>query len=107
MDQADRGQLAGELSIATLVVGQLLCAICSWHRGPFSLSRVSTTRLVAKLADGVITTPRSDADIVLTERGVADLRGLPLRRRTGALVEVADPAFRAELRSALRGRVLI
>ena len=38
-----------------------------------------------------------DVDVVVTEHGVADLRGLSLRERTTALTEIADPAYRSEL----------
>jgi acyl-CoA hydrolase len=39
-------------------------------------------------------------DLVVTERGVAELRGRTLAERARALVVVADPAFRAELEQA-------
>ncbi len=38
-----------------------------------------------------------DASVVVTEHGVADLRGRSPRERAAALVEVADPSFRADL----------
>ena len=57
-------------------------------------------RIVAKLADGIVTTPRAEADLVVTEHGIAELRGRTLAERAGALVAVADPAFRAELEQA-------
>lgn len=58
------------------------------------------SRIVASLADGVVTTPRAEADFVITEHGVAELRGRTLGERARALVSVADPAFRAELERA-------
>jgi len=58
------------------------------------------SRIVARLADGVVTTPRADADCVVTEHGIADLRGRTLAERARALISVADPAFRAELQRA-------
>jgi acetyl-CoA hydrolase len=58
------------------------------------------SRIVARLADGVVTTPRAEADLVVTEHGVAELRGRTLGERARALVAVADPAFRAELERA-------
>ena len=58
------------------------------------------SRIVAKLADGIVTTPRAEADLVVTEHGIAELRGRTLAERTRALVAVADPAFRAELERA-------
>ncbi|HEY1797776.1 MAG TPA: acetyl-CoA hydrolase/transferase C-terminal domain-containing protein [Stellaceae bacterium] len=58
----------------------------------------SKSRIVARLADGIVTTARADADCVVTEHGIAELRGRTLAERAEALIGVADPAFRAELR---------
>jgi acyl-CoA hydrolase len=58
------------------------------------------SRIVAKLADGIVTTPRAEADLVVTEHGIAELRGRTLAERARAMVAVADPAFRAELEQA-------
>src|SRR5207237_10424471 len=33
------------------------------------------SRIVARLADGVVTTPRAEGDCVVTEHGIAELRG--------------------------------
>jgi acyl-CoA hydrolase len=58
------------------------------------------SRMVAKLAGGIVTTPRAEADLVVTEYGIAELRGRTLAERARALVAVADPAFRAGLEQA-------
>jgi acetyl-CoA hydrolase len=58
----------------------------------------SQSRIVARFADGIVTTPRADADCVVTEHGIAELRGRTLAERAEALIAIADPAFRAELR---------
>jgi len=58
------------------------------------------SRIVAKLADGIVTTPRAEADLVVTEYGIAELRGRTSAERARALVAVADPAFLAELEQA-------
>jgi acyl-CoA hydrolase len=60
----------------------------------------SRSRIVARLADGVVTTPRAEADAVVTEHGIAELRGRTLAERVRALIAIADPAFRAELEQA-------
>jgi len=60
----------------------------------------SRSRIVARLADGVVTTPRAEADLIVTEHGIAELRGRTLAERARALIQVADPAFRAELTKA-------
>jgi acyl-CoA hydrolase len=46
---------------------------------------------------GVVTTTRSDVDAVVTEYGVAHLRGCGLRERARRLVAIAAPKFRDEL----------
>ena len=59
------------------------------------------SRIVARLLDGVVTTPRADADCVVTEHGIAELKGRTLAERARALIGVADPAFRPGLERAL------
>jgi acyl-CoA hydrolase len=41
-----------------------------------------------------VSTPRTDVDIVVTEHGVADLRGLDDMARAAAILAVADPGHR-------------
>ena len=66
-----------------------------------STSRDRTqSRIVARLADGVVTTPRAEADCVVTEHGIAELKGRTLAERARALIAIADPAFRVELERA-------
>ena len=61
------------------------------------------SRIVPKLSPGAaVTTPRFVADRVVTEHGVADLRGLGETARATALIAVAHPRFRSELERALR-----
>ena len=45
----------------------------------------------------VVTTPRHQVDVVVTEYGAAQLRGLTIRERARALAGIAHPAFRDEL----------
>ena len=59
------------------------------------------SRIVENLGAGaVVTTPRHQLDVVVTEHGVAELRGLTVRERARALAEIAAPEFREELRRA-------
>jgi 4-hydroxybutyrate CoA-transferase len=58
------------------------------------------SRIVARLPDGVVTTPRAEGDLVVTEHGIAELKGRTLAERAQALIAIADPAFRVELRRA-------
>ncbi len=57
----------------------------------------SVSRIVPRLEDGVVTTVRSDADLIVTEFGVADLRGQPLEERMRRMAGISDPRFREEL----------
>jgi acyl-CoA hydrolase len=49
------------------------------------------------LEGGVVTTARSDVDTVVTEHGVANLRGCSLGERARRLVAIAAPEFRHQL----------
>src|SRR5262249_9851363 len=60
-----------------------------------SVSRIVTT---LKPGAGVVTT-RGHVHYVATEYGVVDLHGLNLRQRAAALISIAHPDFRAELRN--------
>ena len=51
-------------------------------------------------AGTVITTPRHQVDIVITEYGAAELQGLTVHQRGDALAAIAHPAFREGLREA-------
>lgn len=62
-------------------------------------SRVS--RIVARLS-GPVSTPRASVGFVVTEHGVADLRGTSERERRERLIAVAAPEFRDSLRRAQR-----
>lgn len=57
------------------------------------------SRLLAKL-DGPVGMTRADADIVVTEFGIARLRHLPLDARAEALIAIAAPEHRAALDEA-------
>ena len=65
------------------------------------------SRIVPKLESGeLVTMPRFWADTIVTEYGVARLLGRNHRERADALISVAHPDFRAELRRAAFGRML-
>lgn len=54
------------------------------------------SRITASLS-GPVTTARSDADVIVTEFGAAELKGQTLAERTRRLVAIAHPDFREEL----------
>jgi len=58
------------------------------------------SRIVASLEGRPVTTPRADMDMVVTEYGVAELRGRSLSERAERLRAIAHPAFRDRLERA-------
>ncbi len=57
-----------------------------------------TSRILTKHVPGaIITTPRHQMDVVVTEHGVAELRGQTVRERARRLAAIADPVFRDQL----------
>jgi acetyl-CoA hydrolase len=74
--------------------GRSIIALPSTSRDP------RHSRIVARLPDGIVTTPRADADCVVTEHGIAELKGRTLTERAEAMIAIADPAFRADLQRA-------
>ena len=55
--------------------------------------------IVPILSEGAeVTVPSHDVDTVVTEFGVADLKGLCLRDRAEALIKIAHPNFQAYIR---------
>jgi acyl-CoA hydrolase len=61
------------------------------------------SRIVSSFGPGaVITTPRHQVDVIVTEYGVAELEGRTVRERGEALAAIAHPQFRDELLAATR-----
>ena len=61
------------------------------------------SRIVPKLAPGdVVTTPKNTVDKIVTEWGVAELRGASVRERTHRLIAIAHPDHRDELTAHAR-----
>jgi acetyl-CoA hydrolase len=63
---------------------------------PSLVAKTGATRIVGALS-GPVTTARADVDLVVTEHGVARLRGLDLDQRAAALIAVAAPEHRDDL----------
>lgn len=79
--------------------GRGIVAMASTARGG------TVSAVVPRLAGGVVTTSRADADVVVTEYGVAELRGRSLGERARALIAIAHPDFRRALTAAADGLV--
>ena len=61
------------------------------------------SRIVPVLSPGThLTTSKNDINYVVTEFGVAQLRGKSAKQRTEALIGIAHPAFRDSLRDSAR-----
>lgn len=100
------GQINAEVAGGAYVgaVGGALDFLRAARRSPGGLPIVAlpstvgaNSRIVARIGAGTVSTPRSDAGIIVTEHGVADLRGLTLRQRIKRMIAIADPAHREAL----------
>ena len=68
---------------------------------PASTTKGRVSRIVPVLTEqAMCTLPRGLADTVVTEHGVAELRGLTLDQRAHSLINIAAPAHRAALAAA-------
>lgn len=71
---------------------------CSVIALPAADTSGTRSRIVARLAgDTPVTVPRTDVDFVVTEYGIAELRGKTPEERARALTEIAAPAARPAL----------
>ena len=85
------GQINGEVAQGSYVgaVGGALDFVRAANQSPggVSLTLLPAARIVERLS-GPVATPRSEAGIVVTEHGAADLRGCSLRERERRLLKV-------------------
>jgi acyl-CoA hydrolase len=102
-EMLDGRQVSGTGGLLDFVRGARLSP-----RGRSILALPSTTgkgasRVVARLGErDVVSVPRADADIVVTEHGVARLREKSLDERAQALIAIADPSARDALEDGWR-----
>ncbi|MGZ9067184.1 MAG: acetyl-CoA hydrolase/transferase family protein [Burkholderiales bacterium] len=114
LNSAIEADLTGQINAETIgdtyvgAVGGALDFLCGAHDAPGGLPIVAlpsrageTSRIVSKLA-GPVSTPRSDAGIIVTEFGVADLRGLTLSQRVRRMIAIAHPDTRERLEREAR-----
>ena len=73
---------------------------------PSTVGNGKISKIVPHLA-GPVTTPRTDVQYVVTERGVANLKGLSSTERAHALIGLAHPAFQEQLTAAAKEMHLI
>ncbi len=68
-------------------------------RNPLTGEREEVSKIVPILKPGAgVTLSRNDVDNVVTEYGVAELRGTSISERVHKLIDIAHPKFRDELR---------
>ncbi len=78
--------------------GKAIIAMPSTVKGRIS-------KIVPVLDEGAtVTTNRCDVDYIVTEYGIAHLKGKTLRQRAKALIEIAHPDFQPELWEAYEAR---
>ena len=103
------GQVNAEIANGVYVgaVGGAVDFVRAAHRSAGGLPIIalpsrhgSSSRIVSRLS-GPVTIPRSDAGIIVTEHGIADLRQLSLARRREAMIAIAHPDFRGKLRAEI------
>ena len=72
---------------------------------PSTASKGTRSRIVDFLEPGnAVTTSRNDVHYVITEYGIAHLKGKTLRERAKALIQIAHPDFRDQLYEAFHQR---
>lgn len=65
---------------------------------PLTKAKEEISKIVPALKSGaIVSLSRNDVDYVVTEYGVASLRGTTVRERAERLIAIAHPAFRAKL----------
>ena len=70
-----------------------------------SVTKNHKSKIVAFLEPGAaVTTSRNDVDYVVTEYGIAHLKGRSLRERAILLINIAHPDFRDELKKEFERR---
>lgn len=72
---------------------------------PSTAAKGTISKIVFTLDEGAaVTTSRNDVDYIVTEYGIAHLKGKSLRERAKALIEIAHPDFREELKRKAVGK---
>ena len=115
--------LIGQINVETTFGGRMMGGIgglpevhlgALYSKGGRAITLLHSTaldgvvsRIVAKFEAGeFVTIPRFFADTVVTEYGVASLLGKNHRERAEALIAIAHPDFRSELRKAAQGTII-
>jgi 4-hydroxybutyrate CoA-transferase len=93
MTSGSGGQLAFAIGSNLSKGGRNIVAITS------TAKKGTVSRIVPMLEQGtIVSTPRTLANFVVTEYGIARLKGRTQKERARELIAVAHPDFRAELK---------
>lgn len=95
------GQADTAIGAQMSVGGKSIIALYSTAniRVPDSDERKTVSKIVPRLTHGAtVSLSRNDVDYVVTEYGVARLRGTSVRDRVKLLIDIAHPDFREQLR---------
>ncbi|HEY2330738.1 MAG TPA: acetyl-CoA hydrolase/transferase C-terminal domain-containing protein [Acidimicrobiales bacterium] len=103
LDGAVNIERAGGRQVAGMGGHADYSAAASASTGGFSIvvlrsSRAGRSSIVVR--PEVVSTPRTDVHVLVTEHGIADLRGLDDEGRRAAIIAVADPEHREALEQA-------
>lgn len=72
---------------------------------PSTAAKGKISRIVPFLSQGsAVTTSRNDVDYIVTEYGIAQLRGKTLRQRAESLIKISHPDFRESLQQEFNKR---
>ena len=72
---------------------------------PSTAAGGKVSRIVPQLDPGaIVTTTRTDVQYIVTEYGIANLRGRTVKERARMLIDIAHPKFRDELEKEFRER---
>jgi 4-hydroxybutyrate CoA-transferase len=104
------GEMIGDMPVSGIGGGIDFARGALASRNGLSIIALSSTtnggeksRIIPFLPQGApVTYHRSDVDIIVTEQGIADLRGKSLKERAIRLIEIAHPKFREELKGYLK-----
>lgn len=96
LDQGQAGGIGGSLDfmMAAQLPGNLSIVALP------STTGTGASRIVPRIGRGIVTVPRSLTQVIVTEFGAVDLRGMTERERAQALIGIAHPDHRDQLSQA-------
>ncbi|MDF2530790.1 MAG: cat2 [Clostridia bacterium] len=96
------GQADTAIGAQNSIGGKSIIALYSTAsvKSPGITEKKTISKIVPRLTHGaVVSLSRNDVDYVVTEFGIAELRGTSVRERLNRLINIAHPEFREQLKS--------